>query len=556
MEFEAHVWPYTGLVLGMGLLLILGGCKKQNWLQKNIGIFFSICAVVAGPIMWVLLPMAAEFLVVSPPWFAVTHKYALVGGILLSVVGMWLWWRYIVPVFGNTAQRLTRRSPLERNRRTDVRHIADLLPVPRKADFDPRRYFRTKDMFIACDEHGRPVRISWAAWTSTHVDIIGTTGAGKGAAAGVLLSQSISHGEAVFIFDPKNDEFLPHVLRDAAGEAGVPFHLINLNPQFGPQLNPLAGAEPHEIEEMLIAGFGLTDKGEGADHYRRKDRKLTRALFGRDSLASEQTFASLYKLLIQDDVSDDSEGFFDQLAELAELRSVNAFHGVDLKKIIRDGGCVYFIGSMRNARVIAAQRILLIRLIQLAEKRDRSVALRSIAIFLDELKHHISRPALEALAAARDKGVHLVLAHQSIADLRDCPRDLNPDSVVGAIVENTKIKIAYRLQDPDTAEWVARMSGTILVDEEFRKVARNAGLAETMEGERQLRASERYLIDTNMLLNMPYRCAAIFGIGLPSFGFISPVPTKKKVLSPVIQQVSSAEGQGHSGILESVIDVD
>lgn len=57
--------------------------------------------------------------------------------------------------------------------------------------------------------------------------------------------------------------------------------------------------------------------------------------------------------------------------------------------------------------------------------------------------------------------------HQSIADLKDCPADLKSDAVVGAVVDNAKFKLVYRVMDPDTADWVARMSGTILVDDEI-----------------------------------------------------------------------------------------
>ncbi|UJW92708.1 type IV secretory system conjugative DNA transfer family protein [Vibrio parahaemolyticus] len=75
---------------------------------------------------------------------------------------------------------------------------------------------------------------------------------------------------------------------------------------------------------------------------------------------------------------------------------------------------------------------------------------RPIAIFLDELKYHISKPSDGRLGAARDKGVHMLLAHQSIADLKDCPADLNGDAVVGAVVENTKLNwcIAYKIPTP------------------------------------------------------------------------------------------------------------
>jgi hypothetical protein len=83
--------------------------------------------------------------------------------------------------------------------------------------------------------------------------------------------------------------------------------------------------------------------------------------------------------------------------------------------------------------------MLLVRLYQLAERRDRVTDVpRPIAIYLSELKYHLSRPALEGLGAARDKGVHIIMDHQSIADLKDCPADLKGDAVVGAVVENAK----------------------------------------------------------------------------------------------------------------------
>ncbi|RRB31379.1 TraM recognition domain-containing protein, partial [Escherichia coli] len=104
-----------------------------------------------------------------------------------------------------------------------------------------------------------------------------------------------------------------------------------------------------------------------------------------------------------------------------------------------------------------------------------------------ELKYHLSKPALEGLGAARDKGVHIIMAHQSIADLKDCPADLNGDAVVGAVVENAKFKLVYKLQDPDTADWVARMSGTILVDDESRKARTDGVLIETIDNERTIR---------------------------------------------------------------------
>ncbi len=106
--------------------------------------------------------------------------------------------------------------------------------------------------------------------------------------------------------------------------------------------------------------------------------------------------------------------------------------------------------------------MILTRLIQIAETRDRiNSTPRTVAIFLDELKYHLSRPALEGLGTARDKGVHIFMAFQAIDDLRDCPSDLNGDAVIGAIIENAKFKLIYKIQNPETAEWAAKMTGSI-----------------------------------------------------------------------------------------------
>jgi hypothetical protein len=123
------------------------------------------------------------------------------------------------------------------------------------------------------------------------------------------------------------------------------------------------------------------------------------------------------------------------------------------------------------------------------------------------------------------------MAHQSIADLRDCPADLNGDAVVGAVVENAKFKLVYKLQDPDTAKWVARMSGTILVDDESRKAKTSEMLVEKIDDERTIRQADRYFIDENMLQNLPKFVSYIFtASALPFASMISPLKVKKQPL--------------------------
>lgn len=424
--------------------------------------------------------------------------------------------------------RMIKKSKLERNTRTDVREVKDMLPD--SITYNPLDYIDiSKGVFIGLDKDDHPQYITVEEFQSQHADMIGTTGSGKGVSASVLLYQAILLDEGVFVEDPKNDEWAPHVLREACRVAGKEFTLINLN-DLNFQLDLLADINHEQLEELFNAGFSLAKKGEGADFYRIADRRAAR----KTSAIYEKgmTLRDLFNTDFVKSLEEDVPAFYGELEEIALVNSINATYGFSLKKIFDEGGCCYIIGSMRNQKIISAQRMILTRLIQIAETRDRiKEKPRPIAIFLDELKYHLSRPALEGLGAARDKGVHILMAHQSIKDLYDCPADLDGDAVAGSVVENCKFMLVYRLRDPDTAEWVARMTGSILVDDEMRKVTTDISLTEKMDTDRMIRQAERYYIDSNMLLNLPKFVGFVFTQNdLAKATKLYHIPAKKKYI--------------------------
>lgn len=451
----------------------------------------------------------------------------------VGIIGALAWKRYMQPRVNNLLDKIKKDSDLLRNTRTDVRTVAkDHLPE-KALEFDPVAFFdESKGIFLGFSEKNEPVYLDMGGSTSApHVQVVGTTGAGKGVSLGVMAAQFLMRDEAVFFCDPKDDEWAPHVLYSVAKQAGKPFHFVNLNRPNGPQFNPVSGATEEEIFELLQAGFSLTEKGDASDFYGIADRReasITAKIMAEKGMNFAEAYAARREVLECKETG--AEKFAGRLRELAETPSINAANGqgVDLEKVVRDGGCVYFVGSMRNDIVKTVQRILLVRFIQLAERRDRVAGnLRKICVVLDEVKYHLSRPALEGLGAARDKGVHFILAHQSIDDLRDCPKDLNPDAVVGAVVENCSRKLCYKLMNPVTAEWMASMSGLIQVDDETRQVRRNVAQAETILPERSIRQAERYFMDTNMLMNLPKSVGVMYGDGLAKFVSIQPMKTEK-----------------------------
>ncbi|SWR16312.1 mobilization protein [Klebsiella pneumoniae] len=431
--------------------------------------------------------------------------------------------RIFTPELDKIKKRLVKKTTLERELRTDVRTVKSLLPET--LHYEPLDYIDlNKGIFTGMDRENEPMYLPLKDWQKQHADIIGTTGAGKGIAAGILLYQSILAGEGVFVMDPKDDEWAPHLYRKACEDAGKPFALIDLRKQQY-QLNLIEDITPDELEELFVAGFSLAEKGQESDFYRIDDRKAARMAAQFVSENPSTTIRDIYNGDYVQGIAEKIKAFFGKIEELALLNAINSPEGFSLKHIFDEGGCCYVIGSMRNSKIITAQRMLLVRLYQLAETRDRVTDVpRPIAVYLSELKYHLSRPALEGLGAARDKGVHIIMDHQSIADLKDCPADLKGDAVVGAVVENAKFKLVYRVMDPDTADWIARMSGTILVDDELRKAKTDNMLTETIDSERTIRQAERFFIDSNMILNLPDFVSFIFTTTtLPSASLISPI---------------------------------
>lgn len=554
---ELHYLGYKlwGIVCGVSLLMIWVLRKSRLW--GIFGWLACLSAVIPGGLLLGLPPMT-EYLGGQRISLPVEHRWWFVGGILSPFAAVVLVTRYGGHVWSAFTYALTKRFERQRDTRTDIRNVGDCLPGALAQAYDPRKYFDDKKgIFIGLNERRQPLYVASAQWRKSHVQVLGTTGSGKGVAAGVLLYQAVQQGEAVIVIDPKNDEFLPHVLAQAAHEKGVPFVFVDLQASLA-QWNPFQGKSQQEVEELLTAGFGMAEKGTDADFYRVEDRRVARrfATFCAGKPGSlQQLFTDFYSQ--HHDLIDVAKKLYADLEELAATPCVQADQGIDLPALMAAGAVIYVRGSTRNPRILKLQRIFLLAGMQFIEARDRASA-RHVAIFMDEFKYVLSRPALEALGAIRDKRAHVMVAHQSLGDLQDCGGDLTPEAVIGGVAENCAIKLAYQVRDPNTADWLSRLSGTILVDDETRIIERNIGLTETQTAQRTLRQAERPLVDVNQLLMLPERCAVLFGIGPAKFIFTSPVPVTKVGVSiaPTGEPPVKPKDSGHASVAGGLLDVD
>ena len=548
--FIHHNLFFLGLFSGF-LLLAFNEEENSKW-----KIAFAVLGVASSlPFgMYFIIPHLASVAGsdTQPSIFFLLAWAVCVG---ISWVGCLWWLRSGVRKMNVLADKITAKTELERNQRTDVRNIFDF--VPKKAlEFDPLKYIEpSRGVFLGLDEKEQPVFVEFGKGNSApHVQVVGTTGAGKGVSLGIMASQFMGRGEAVFFLDPKDDEWAPSVMFDASNRLKKPYYYINLNRPHGPQFNLMEGVSDIQAFELFQAGFSLIDRGDASDFYGIDDRFEADAVA--DMISKNQvqnlaqnisqngfTLAQAYTASLSRMEENDEAGkkFYGKLREMAKVPSINAeAGGMSLKKVVEEGGCVYIVGSMRNDIIRTVQRMLLVRLIQLAEERDRMKGeLRKICIVLDEVKYYLSKPAQEALGAARDKGVHLILAHQSLGDLKDCTKDMSPDAVVDAVVENCRVKICYKVMSPVTAEWLAAMSGKILVDDESRTVVKNLMQAEIVDSKRSIRQAERYLMDENMLMNLPPSVGVIYGAGLPKFVSIRPLKVPK---TPDAIKIALAQG--------------
>lgn len=340
--------------------------------------------------------------------------------------------------------------------RSDTDRIAGLA-----APFDPQPFIDKAiggtSVFMGLNEERKPVYMNRSTIDKNHIEILGESGTGKSSLAGVMLSQLAAAGECVVIFDPKIDRKLPGALALAGEKYGYPFHLLDLSPQADfPQVNPFLGCRADQVEELLQVALELGKTGDGGvDFYRGKDREATEFLAA--ALQDGKTdMLELLHLAGQDDRIVEQENLWRELKQVARVKAFHTEAGLDLNDVLSKPGVLYIFGSTKRLEVVAAQKLILQRILQiLDERREQNMP---VAIFMDELKYLLSPASLRAAGTVRDRNCHLIFAHQSLGDLEDCP-GLSPKAVKGAIWGNTGIKIVYRIIDAITAGELSKIAG-------------------------------------------------------------------------------------------------
>jgi hypothetical protein len=296
-------------------------------------------------------------------------------------------------------------------------------------------------------------------------------------------------GLPVVVVDPKGDTYLRRVLSDAAWEAGVRF--IEWKPTGHTVYNPFGRGGPTEITDKALAGHQWSES-----HY----ALITQRLLGQvlttmqaagkwpptlstvvhymdperlDDLASDVggdvgDRASAYVDGLSARAKAELGGGRDRLAVLAESEL-----GPRLDPELGEGDALSFDVSIKRGDVVyihtdadrypAASKLLgaavVIDLVTLtADLQDG--AMRGLLV-IDEFAaiaaEHISR----LFGRARSAGLSVLLGTQSLADLRSARPDDPSDTLTEQILTNIEFALVHRQSDPDSAERLAQLAGTM-----------------------------------------------------------------------------------------------
>lgn len=440
--------------------------------------------------------------------------------------------------FGNLDQHYNEEM-INRRSKTKLRHNSqiDIREFDWKAgiSYDPTKYWeiakQQNKIFLAVDIDENPIYFPKDKFNETNTQIIGKMGSGKGVESTQLLVQCLEmYDDFIIVFDPKNDEWAYSAFSHFAADN---FYHVDLNRGAPAQINLFQDATVHEMNELLTASFGLGEKGDNADFYKTGDRKACRKVVQLFEDYSNPTLSDIYQASLNKDAlglnDKEGENFFNLLEELNELQSLQARKGLDLNKLVTGGKGVLFItGNLRDEVVVKAQKTLFLRLVQMIEKRDRTKRVQQVCILLDEIKYMISKSTLEAMGTLRDKKGNILFTHQSRGDLEISTKEIDGDTARKIIEDSAGIRLIYRTDNGDSAEWASDFTKGGLIDVERRNVERSASNAEMVGKETIITKQEANYISAAQIQNLPNKCGLIVADSMVAkIAYTSPVIVKK-----------------------------
>jgi len=390
-----------------------------------------------------------------------------------------------------------------------------------------------------------------------HTQILGATGKGK--TISVIepwVSRDIMNGRNVLLIDGKGDPELAEKVRAVTiirGNDRCLFRVFDLgNPKDSIAVNPLQSGSAQQITDRIFTAFEFQDPYYKAVQYDITGCivRLIKEVDYYEYVNGEErkrfdgvvTFKRVHSLLTSDDTlahavnesKDDAlvqklSGFLAQPKEhrakqLSGLLSqIGPFAEGEVAHLVNGGSnetgktehnvsdifsgdthrqqvFVVLIPTLKYQQIgLQLGKLLLQELGWAVGERasQKGASSRFTPVYLDEFSSFVYPGFANILNKARSSNVALHLSHQSLGDLSQ----VSPD-FAKIINTNTNIKCVLGLNDPETADWMARHLGT-KPQEKLTEQAEKKGFwsDKNKTGRMSVREVEAYKIHPNLLKN-------------------------------------------------------
>jgi hypothetical protein len=358
---------------------------------------------------------------------------------------------------------------------------------------------------------------------SKHVHILGATGSGKTESVILnFLKQDTSRGLGSIILDAKGDSSFLWALQDCVQPERLKVFDLSSSESIG--YDPLTAGSPLEASERLFSSLIWSEEYYKSKaklalqrlfqaHYETQDRN-PRLVELSDYLENSETFTSVtatdsYSKKIADKDFLELSGLRDQArtlctGHLAKILSPTTNEQIQLEDALT-GSVLYFrLQSLLSPQLVSTVgRLLINNLNYLAgtshRSQQRDVRRKLVPTYLDEFASFACPEFADLISKARSAGFALHFSHQSIGDLAEVS-----EGFLNRITDNSATKIVLRINDPDSADYLARSFGTRLYQKITQRVtnAKEIDFAEII-GEGSQREAHQFRASPDLLKTLP-----------------------------------------------------
>lgn len=385
-----------------------------------------------------------------------------------------------------------------------------------------------------------------------HTDVVGTTGTGKSASMIFpWLFSDLKRGRGGIVIDAKGDlEFFDKIYsykeRKTNNDSSI--KLINLaDKSFSNSYNPILRGNSIEIKDRIMDSFKWAN-----EYYKTQAEKTLIILIkATKNIDKKITFHDLYVLLTDvkavralkekvtsnviknqinteilydfKKVREDTSGLRNNIYMLAYGDGnsegldevINTYNpDIDLLECYKNNEIVYITlpTNLIGQTARAFGKMLLMDLKSTGgyiqqEQLDK----KFYPVFIDEFSEFATEEFVGWLNKARSSGFRIHIAHQSLGDLEQVN-----DSFVKQVVDNTNIKMVFRINDSDSVENYCSQLGTFKTTKETERVSKNL-ITQEEDTVGSLRETDEFIVSPNTIKNLNQGQAMLFGRHPKSF---------------------------------------